>query len=102
VQVAGRTVVLADDGLSDPIAVAAATHGLRELGSARVIYAAPNASRALLASVKEECDECLLRYPEGAPVSAFVCDADFVQTTRFDVRSMVRRSRPDLFATAGP
>jgi putative phosphoribosyl transferase len=102
VRVAGRTVVLADDGLSDPIAVAAATHGLREQGSARLIYAAPSASRALSASVREECDDCLLLYSEDAPVSAFVCDPDFVQTTRFDVRSMVCRSRPNLVAAAGP
>ncbi len=102
IELAGRTVILADDGLSDAVTLAAAACGLRELGVARLIYAAPCAGHALTEAVKTECDECLLLYQEDAPVPAFVCDPDFSQTTRFDVRSMVRRSRPGFSATIGP
>ncbi len=102
VSLLGRTVVLADDGLSDPVAIAAAAHGLREMGAARVIYASPSASRALCEAVRTECDDFLLLFEDDAASSAFVCDPDFSQTTRFDVRSMVRRSRPDFAAVAGP
>ncbi len=102
VNVAGRTVVLVDDGLSDAVAVAAAAHGLRRLGATRLIYAAPSASRALRDALGTECDDSLLLFEDDAAVAAFVCDPDFSQTTRFDVRSMVRCSRPDIAAVLGP
>ncbi|MEO8139635.1 MAG: hypothetical protein ABI742_08320 [Gemmatimonadota bacterium] len=102
VELTGRTVVLADDGLSDSLAVAAAARGLRDLGATRLIYAAPSASRALREAVSAACDQCLLLYDEAVPVEAFVCEADFSQTTRFEVRAMVRRSRPGFAAVVGP
>lgn len=102
VDVAGRTTVLVDDGLSDAVAIAAAAHGLRELGATRVLYAAPRASSALRGAIRMECDECLLLFEDDAAAPAFVCDPGFSQTTRFDVRSMVRRSRPDFAAVVGP
>jgi putative phosphoribosyl transferase len=102
VDFAGRTVVLVDDGLSEAVAIAAATHGLRQMGAARLIYAAPSASRALCEAIASECDDCLLLFDEGAAAATLVRDTDFSQTTRFDVRSMVRRSRPDFAAVVGP
>ncbi len=102
VNLSGRTAVLVDDGLSDAVAIAAAAHGLREQGAARVLYAGPTAGRALYDAIRAECDDCLLLFDDGAPASAFMCDPDFSQTTRFDVRSMVRKSRPDFAAVVGP
>lgn len=101
VRVAGRTAVLADDGLSDAIAVAAAARGLRDLGARRLIYAAPTASRPLRHAVRAECDDCVLLFDADAPVPAAVCDPGFSQTTRLDVRAMVRRSRPEFVAADG-
>lgn len=102
VSLTGRTAVLVDDGLSDAVAIAAAAHGLKELGAARVVFAAPRASRALGDAIRSECDDCLLLFEDDATEGAFVCDPDFSQTTRLDVRSMVRRSRPDFAAVVGP
>ncbi len=102
VSLTGRTAVLADDGLSDPVAIAAAAHSLRGMGATRVIFAAPRANDALCEAIRSECDDFLLLFDDGTPAAAFVCDPDFSQTTRFDVRSMVRRSRPDFAAVVGP
>jgi predicted phosphoribosyltransferase len=102
VELSGKTVVLADDGLSEAVTVAAAARGLRDQGAVRLIYAAPSASPELTNAVRAECDHCLLLYEETDPKAAFVCEPDFSQTTRFDVRSMVRRSRPDFAAVVGP
>jgi predicted phosphoribosyltransferase len=102
VNLTGRTALLVDDGLSDAVAVAAAAHGVRELGARRVIYAAPGASRAFFDAVRPECDDCIMLFDDDASAKAFVCDPDFSQTTRFDVRSMVRHSRPDFAAVVGP
>jgi putative phosphoribosyl transferase len=97
-----RTAILVDDGSSEALLVAAAARGLRELGAARVIYAAPTATPALCDALSDVCDGRLLLFEPDAPGAAFVCDQDFSHTTRFDVRTMVRRSRPDLVAFAGP
>ncbi len=97
-----RTAILADDGLSEALLVAAAARGLRQLGAARVIYAAPSASPALCDALSSVCDGRLLLFERDTPVATLICDPDFSQTTRFDVRTMVRRSRPDLVAFAGP
>ena len=102
IELAGRTVVLADDGLSEAVAVTAAARALRDLGAAHLVYAAPSASRTLREAVGAACDHCRLLYDEPVSVEAFVCEADFSQTTRFDVRSMVRRSRPGFAAVVGP
>lgn len=98
----GRTVILADDGLSDPVSIAAATRALRALNVAHLVYAAPSVNLSLAKVVTAECDHCHLLYEAEAPIAAFVCDSDFSQTTRFDVRSMVRRSRPGFSAPVGP
>jgi predicted phosphoribosyltransferase len=91
----GRIVILADDGGSDPVELAAAAKALRQAGARQVILAAPTESAELRAALMECCDHQLLLYEPGTPDSAVFCDPDFVQTTRFDVRAMVHRSRPE-------
>jgi putative phosphoribosyl transferase len=100
VSVDHRTAILADDGLSEALLVAVAAHGLREHGAARVIYAAPSASPALEDALSGVCDERLLLFEGQGAAAALVGEPDFSLTTRFDVRSMVRRSRPELAASA--
>jgi predicted phosphoribosyltransferase len=94
-----RIVVLVDDGASDAVELAAAAQALRKAGARQVILATPTESKELRAALDECCDHQLLLYEPGEPDCALVCDPDFVQTTRFDVRAMVQRSRREL-ATA--
>jgi len=96
----GRTVILADDGASDAVELAAAARALRQADARRVILAAPSATPELRAALNDCCEHQLFLYEPGTPDAAVVCDPDFVQTTRFDVRAMVQRTRPGLAAAS--
>jgi putative phosphoribosyl transferase len=98
VPLAGRSVILADDGRSEAVLMAAAARALREAGTTRVVYAAPYAAPELCSALRDCCDERLLLFDAGSPTAAYVVDPSFAQATRFDVRSMVRRSRTGLEA----
>ncbi len=98
VQVRGRTVVLADDGVSDAVLVAAAARALREEGVSRLIYAAPSASPELCRCLDPYCDHRILLYPPVADHDPGICAAEFEHTTRFDIGKLVRRSRGTLAA----
>ncbi len=97
----GRTVILADDGGSYAVELAAAAQALRQSGPRRVILAAPCATPEVRAAVEECCDDLLFLHEPGAPDRALVCDPEFRHTTRYDVRAMVRNSRPELEVLAG-
>jgi predicted phosphoribosyltransferase len=96
VTVVGRTVVLADDGLGEALAVEAAIRALQESGAARVLFAAPCASRDLQRRLAARRIETVLLFEGDPPTTALICDASFAQTTRGDVGSMVRHSRPGM------
>ncbi len=102
VDVAGLTVVLGDDGLSEPVLIAAAVQALRTAGASQVVFAAPNAGPELCQALTDLVDARVLLYEPDSVPAACIRDANFVQTTRFDVRNMVRRSRPDLPVVTGP
>ncbi len=102
INVAGLTAVLADDGLSEAVLVAAALRALRAAGAAQVVFAAPNAGPELCQSLTDLVDARLLLFEPDAHTPACVRDPNFAQTTRLDVRNMVRRSRPDLPVVTGP
>lgn len=97
---AGRTVVLVDDGLSEAVLVAATASALREHPIKRLLYAAPTATAELCTALEPYCDERLLLFPADAPEEAVICDPQFEQTTRLEVGMLIRRSRPDLVAVA--
>jgi predicted phosphoribosyltransferase len=92
----GRTVILADDGASDTLELAAAAQALRQAGSERLILAAPTASADLKVAARDCCDHHLLLFEPGGSDAAAVRDPDFVQATGIDVRAMVRGSRSNL------
>jgi predicted phosphoribosyltransferase len=91
--VAGRIVLLVDDGLSDAVMVTVAAHALREAGVRRLIYMAPVATPELWAALSDYCDDRLLLYPAETAPSAMIGDPEFEQTTGFDVARMIRESR---------
>lgn len=78
--IAGRTVVLIDDGIGTGRSAIAAAHAARRRGAARIVLAVPVSGSAALARVSEELDEVvcievgpLARWYEDAP---FVTDAE--------------------------
>lgn len=90
---AGRPVILVDDGASCAITVTAAAHALRAAGARLLIYLAPVATPELWAALAEYCDERLLLYPVASRVSTLIMDPEFEQTTALDVGRMIRQSR---------
>lgn len=101
VPVLGQTVVLVDDGLGAALAVEAAIRALQQEGAARVVFAAPWASPDLLQRLACRGIDSVLLYGTAGPAVAMVCDPSFAQTTRLEVGSLVRHSRPDLPAIRG-
>ncbi len=57
VEPAGRTVIVVDDGVATGMTMQAALRGVRRRKPARLIAAAPVASREAVAMLRRECDE---------------------------------------------
>jgi predicted phosphoribosyltransferase len=71
VEVAGRTVILVDDGLATGASGATGSRLLRQLGAGRVVFAAPVCSEEGAARVRGEADEvvCAASVPDFFAVS---------------------------------
>lgn len=91
--VAGRTVLLVDDGLATGSTMQAAVQAVRTLGPARIIVAAPVGSREACDALRRVADEVVCPLvPE--PFSAVgLWYGDFSQTTDREVRSLLDASR---------
>jgi putative phosphoribosyl transferase len=63
---AGRTVVVVDDGVATGATALAALRWAREAGAARVVFAAPVGPPSTIEQLAEVCDACIvLSMPEG-------------------------------------
>lgn len=87
--VAGRTVVLVDDGVATGATMLAAISALRGLGATRLVVAVPVAAPAALARLHQAADEvvCLLAPSDLASVGQWY--DDFSQTSDDEVRSLL-------------
>ena len=97
--VAGRTVIVVDDGLATGGTMRAAVRSLRRAGAARIVLAVPVAAPESLADVEGEVDEtvCLVVPDEFAAVGQFY--RDFTQTTDEEVvRLLAASPRAELSA----
>ena len=99
VSLAGRTVVLADDGLADPVLLQAAVRAVRDLGARRVVLAAPTATSESCAELGRALDAHVLLYEPGAPCPLRIQDQTVAQTTGADVSTLVLTSRPVAVTT---
>ena len=99
VSLMGRTVVLADDGLAEPVLLQAAVRAVRSLGARRVVLAAPTATAECCADLGRAIDARVLLYEPGAPCPLRIQDQTFAQTTGADVSTLVRTSRPVAVAS---
>ncbi len=90
--VAGRTVIVVDDGVATGATMRAALEGVRGAGARTVVAAAPVASADGLASLRAAADEvvCLNVPASFGAVGAFYLD--FRQTTDEEVVALLRQS----------
>jgi putative phosphoribosyl transferase len=94
--VAGRTVVLIDDGLATGASMLAASRALRPQGAAKIVVAVPVASRQTCDDFRREVDEiiCLATpHPFGA---VGIWYEDFAQISDQQVRTLLEEARGRL------
>jgi len=92
-EVAGRTVILVDDGLATGSTMRAAAEALREEGAARLVVAVPVGPIETCEEFRSEVDEivCGLMPEPFAGVGRWY--EDFSQTSDEEVRDLLARSR---------
>jgi len=103
---AGKTVVLVDDGLATGSTMRAAIEALRSRGPAAVIAAVPVASREACAMVAAAADECVCALTPAPFHGVGMWYADFSQTTDDEVLELLAqgdaRGSPAPTLTASP
>jgi erythromycin esterase-like protein/predicted phosphoribosyltransferase len=91
--VAGKTVILVDDGLATGSTMLAAVHAIREDDPAQVIVAVPVADPEVCAALRAVADEVVcLSTPERLQAVGMWYE-DFSQTTDDEVRDLLARAR---------
>jgi len=90
VPIAGREVVLVDDGIATGSSVKAALKALRASGASRVVLAVPVAPKSAVKSLRDEVDElvCLASPDNFRAVGLYY--SDFRQTTDDEVVGLLR------------
>jgi putative phosphoribosyl transferase len=90
--VAGKTLIVVDDGLATGSTMRAAIAALRTLEPARIVVAVPIASREAAASVRREADALLCACLPVDLTSVGQWYEDFTQTTDAEVLELLRRA----------
>jgi len=98
--VAGRTVILVDDGIATGASMLAGIHALRELRPARIVIAVPVASPEACARLAYEVDEvvCVAAPEHFRAVGQFY--DDFSQTGDEEVVDLLARNRKSVVSRA--
>lgn len=95
--VAGRTVILIDDGLATGATMRAAVAALRQQGPKELIVAVPVSSPETCAELRDEADEVVCAVTPRPFYGVGMWYSDFSQTTDEEVSRLLRAGRP-----AGP
>lgn len=94
VEVAGRTVVLTDDGIATGSSMLAAVHALRRRGPARLIVAVPVAAHSVAERLREIADEVVCVTETDMLDGVSLWYDDFEQTQDDEVRELLARRAP--------
>lgn len=95
-RVAGRTVIVVDDGVANGVTARAALRSLRRAGATRVVLAVPVGSREGLAACAQFADEVICPYVPLQLSSVGGHYADFEQTSDDEVLSILATARQRL------
>jgi predicted phosphoribosyltransferase len=89
--VAGRTVILVDDGLATGATMRAAVQALRQQQPARIVVAVPTASLDTCQAMKAEADDVVCAMTPEPFFAVGYWYEDFTQTTDDEVRELLTR-----------
>lgn len=93
VEVAGRTVILVDDGLATGSTMRAAVHALQAQGPERLVVAVPVAARQTCEQLRAEVDELVCADTPEPFHAVGLWYGDFTQTSDDEVRELLARAR---------
>jgi len=91
-RLAGRTVILVDDGLATGASMWAGVQALRELGPARIVVAVPTAPRETCEAFRGHADEVVCANTPETFWSVGSWYEEFTQTTDDEVRELLDRA----------
>lgn len=90
---AGKVVILVDDGLATGSSMVAAVHALRELGPARIVVAVPSAPVSTCRALSVLADDVVCATTPSPFFAVGQSYWDFTQTTDDEVRELLRAAR---------
>lgn len=90
--IAGRTVILVDDGLATGASMAAAIDAIRTRGPARLVAAVPVAPPETCEALATRADEMICLYTPEELYAVGLWYADFTQTSDAEVRQLLEVS----------
>ena len=90
--VAGRTVILVDDGLATGSTMRAAVASVRQQGPARIVVAVPVASSVACEELRREADELVCVATPEPFYAVGLWYKDFSQTTDDEIRDLLKRA----------
>lgn len=88
-EVAGRTVILVDDGLATGSTMKAAARAVRALGPSRVVVAVPTAARETCEELRQEVDEVVCSLTPEPFHAVGLWYQEFSQTSDAEVRELL-------------
>jgi predicted phosphoribosyltransferase len=99
--VAGKTVILVDDGLATGASMRAAIQALRKLEPERIVVAVPAAPRSACRELAAQVDEVVCATTPSPFFAVGQAYRDFPQTTDEEVRELLRAASTSRPARAG-
>ena len=90
--VGGREVILADDGMATGSTMLAAVRAVRKLGAERIIVAVPTASGEAAADMEQEADEVVCLDTPSPYMAVGYWYSDFGQTSDEEVRELLHET----------
>jgi putative phosphoribosyl transferase len=100
--VAGKTIILVDDGLATGSSMRAAIAALRQQGPARIVVAVPTAAAETCAELRAEVDEVVCAMTPEPFQAVGLWYEDFGQTTDDEVRELLDRAAHAAHGSSTP